>query len=184
MVLITNKQDIDNHFNYVFNQLRAFKFNNNDRKYQVENHHSVPLNFSSRFVTSHGCLRVLLDLNKDKPLGPSNLPAWALKLGAPQLAKPLCFLFNEYLKAEQFPSQLKFAHITPLFKKGDIDNILNYRAISLTPVLSKVFEKLPKEQRRISSQSQNLQQNAIRVPEKLFNDRHTGIFNRNNTMHT
>ena len=89
---------------------------------------------------------MLLDLNKDKPLGPSSLFAWALKLGAPELAKPLCFLFNEYLKAEQFPSQLKFAHITPLYKKDDSDNPLNYRSTSLTPALSKVFEKLLKEQ--------------------------------------
>ena len=94
--LITNKQVIAIHFNYVFfNQLRAFKFNNKDRKYQADNHHSVPLHFSFRFVTSHECLRVLLDLNKDKPLIPSGLPAWALELGSPELAKPLFFLFNE-----------------------------------------------------------------------------------------
>ena len=71
-----------------------------DRIFEVEEHHSVPLNFSSRFVISHECLRVLLDLNKDKPLGPSNLPAWALKLIAPEQAKPLCFLINEYLKTK------------------------------------------------------------------------------------
>ena len=78
--------------------------------------------FSFRFVTSHESLQKLLYLNKDKPLYPSNLPAWALELGAPELAKPLCFLFKEYLRAEQFPSQLKLAHITPLFKKDDFDN--------------------------------------------------------------
>ena len=62
--LIPNKQEIANHFNYVFNQSGVFKFNNNDRKYQVENRHLVPLNFSFRFAPSHECLRVLLDLNK------------------------------------------------------------------------------------------------------------------------
>ena len=127
---------------------------------------------------------MLLDLNKDKPLGPSNLPAWALKLGAPELPKPLCFLFNEYLKAKQFPSQIKFTHITPLFKEVDIDNPLNYRPVSLTHALSKVFEEYLKSKLKISSQSQYLQQNAIWVPEKLFHDRRTGIFNRNNTMQT
>ena len=59
------------------------------------------LSISFRFVTSHEFLQVHLDLNKDKLLGPSNLPSWALKLGAPELAKPLCFLFNEYLKADK-----------------------------------------------------------------------------------
>ena len=50
------------------------------------------------------------------------------------------------MKVEQIPTQLKFAQITPLFKKGDIDNPLNYRPIFLTPALSKVFGKLLKEQ--------------------------------------
>ena len=49
------------------------------------------------------------------------------------------------MKAEQFPSQLKLAHITPLFKKENCDNPLNYIPTSLTPALSKVIEKLLKE---------------------------------------
>ena len=100
--------------------------------------------------------RELLDLNKDKPLGQSNLRAWALLLGGPELGKLLCFLLYEYFKAEQFPSQLKFAHITPLFKKGDIDNPLNYRPFSLAHALSKGFEKLHEEQIQEYRQKANI----------------------------
>ena len=67
-------------------------------------------------------------------------------MGGPELGKLLCFLLYEYFKAEQLPLQLKFAHITPLFKKGDIDDPLNYRPFSLTPALSKGFEILYGEQ--------------------------------------
>ena len=55
-------------------------------------------------------------------------------------------MLKEYLKAEQFASQLKFANIST---DCDIDNRLNHRSTSLTPALSKLriaFEKLRIEQ--------------------------------------
>jgi len=40
-----------------------------------------------------------------------------------------------------FPDRLKYAVVKPLFKKGDKNNISNYRPISLLSSFSKVFEK-------------------------------------------
>ena len=59
---------------------------------------------------------------------------------ASELAEPICFLLNEFIKTETFPAELKRADITPLFKKGELDDPLNYRPISLTPALAQVFE--------------------------------------------
>ena len=44
-------------------------------------------------------------------------------------------------KSEKFPSSLKTADVTPLPKDKEKDNKKKYRPISLTPILSKVFEK-------------------------------------------
>ena len=41
-----------------------------------------------------------------------------------------------------FPDELKIARVVPLFKGGDKNEIINYRPISLLPVISKIFEKL------------------------------------------
>ena len=40
------------------------------------------------------------------------------------------------------PDELKFGTITPVYKKGQKDNIENYRPISTFPIFGKIFEKL------------------------------------------
>ena len=67
-----------------------------------------------------------------KPLGPSKIPAWALRDAKSALAEPLCFLINEYIKVGEFPEPLKHANVIPLFKKGDPQDPTNYRPISIT----------------------------------------------------
>jgi hypothetical protein len=45
-----------------------------------------------------------------------------------------------------FPNVLKISKVILLFKKGDKDNMNNYRPISIVPTFSKVFEYLLKKQ--------------------------------------
>ena len=44
-------------------------------------------------------------------------------------------------KKKFFPSILKDAHITPIFKKENVSVLTNYRPISVTPTSAKVFER-------------------------------------------
>ena len=64
---------------------------------------------------------------------------------ASELAEPICFLLNEFVKTEKLPAELKRADITLLSKKGGLDDALNYWPISLKPALAKVIEP-PTEQ--------------------------------------
>ena len=55
----------------------------------------------------------------------------------------LITLFNKCLKEGYFPDELKVAKVYPLFKnKGVINEISNYRPISMLSIFSKLFEKL------------------------------------------
>ena len=80
------------------------------------------------------------------PLGPSIIPAWALKNSLSVIAEPFCFLINAFLQEGKFPGDLTQAHICPIFIKGDTEDPNNYRPISITAALSKVFEKAIREQ--------------------------------------
>ena len=58
------------------------------------------------------------------------------------MKNPLRLLFNISLEKEQFPSELKYADVSPLFKKDDANDKQNYRPISILPSISKVLERL------------------------------------------
>ena len=49
---------------------------------------------------------------------------------------------NQSVETSNFPDCLKTANITLISKKNDPLNKLNYRPISILPLLSKVYEKL------------------------------------------
>ena len=55
-------------------------------------------------------------------------------------------LFNEILRAGNFPDKLKLADITPVFKKNNPLEKENYRPVSVLPVVSKIFERIMQKQ--------------------------------------
>ena len=54
----------------------------------------------------------------------------------------LLFALNECIKKKIFPTKMKLAYVTPIFKKGDKLGSTNNRPISLTPSFAKIFERL------------------------------------------
>ena len=53
---------------------------------------------------------------------------------------------EEIISNKKFPTRLKLADITPLFKKLEDVNKENYRPVSLLPLVSKIFERVMQEQ--------------------------------------
>ena len=51
-------------------------------------------------------------------------------------------IFNLSVSIGVYPDAWKHSYVTPVFKKGDVHDSVNYRPIALLPVLSKVFECL------------------------------------------
>lgn len=81
-------------------------------------------------------------LPKGKATGNSGIPSEALSVAAPIVAGPIQMLFEACWNMRMIPKSWKEARIHPIHKKGDQTDISNYRPISLTEVVRRLFETL------------------------------------------
>jgi len=83
-------------------------------------------------------------LKLGKASGPDSLGAESLLNAHPELVTLLCALFRSMLLHKYVPIDFGQGIIVPLIKDktGDSSSLNNYRAITLIPVLSKLFEHI------------------------------------------
>ena len=88
--------------------------------------------------------KLLKGLNPSKASGPDNISSAELKLSAKCIAGKIATIFNESLRSGDLPTEFKTGHVISLLKPGKTDttNPASYRGITLTPVLSKVLERV------------------------------------------
>ena len=78
----------------------------------------------------------------NKSAGPNTIPTFIYKLLVDELSPTISKLFNASIMYSIFPSCLKHARVTPIFKSGSRELLPNYRPISVLSILAKIFEKL------------------------------------------
>ena len=75
-----------------------------------------------------------------------NISSFFLKLALLYVENSLALFFNTSIETSTFPESWKIARVTPTFKDGDRADKLNYRPISVLPVIARLFEKLAANQ--------------------------------------
>ena len=78
-------------------------------------------------------------LDAKKAIGHHGLNAKFLKLCGFHIAKPYCALFNQCFSKSIFPTDMKLAEISPMFKKNDNLDKENYRSVNILTAMSEVF---------------------------------------------
>ena len=71
-----------------------------------------------------------------------DIPARVLCSCKEQLAKPLMLMWSKSFHTGIIPPSLKNQFITPIYKKGNQTDPANYRPVSLTSHLIKIFERV------------------------------------------
>ena len=74
--------------------------------------------------------------------GFDRIPQRVLIEGIVQLHRPLCKLFDAIYKTKKIPEQWRISKIQPIFKKGNKNEIENYRPVANLCSTSKIFERL------------------------------------------
>lgn len=77
-----------------------------------------------------------------KGAGPDEIPPVFVKRCSTAIALPLSIIFNRSLSDGVFPDIWKISKIVPVFKKGVINDVNNYRPISIISCIPKLFESL------------------------------------------
>ena len=99
------------------------------------------------------------ELNTNAGAGPDGIPAVLIKKCAAALVAPLKYIWSESLNLGVVPLYFKVSHIHPLFKKGERAEASNYRPISMTSHIIKIFERILRKKIVFS-----LEQNKILTP--------------------
>jgi hypothetical protein len=102
---------------------------------------SHPTEFSFHNVDISTLKSHLYKQNSKKATGPDMLPAKLLKIGSNILCYPVCYLLNVCITKGIFPKMLKYADVSPIYKKGNTMEVGNNRPVSVLPSMSKVFGK-------------------------------------------
>nr|CAI5847843.1 unnamed protein product [Callosobruchus analis] len=106
------------------------------------NLNSVPLSaFTFEEVTFNEVRDIINNLKNKNSRDIDGLSVKLIKSVKNILIAPLTKLINSCLSINTFPDVLKRAVVIPVFKKGNMHHVDNYRPISLLPVISKIFEK-------------------------------------------
>ena len=88
-------------------------------------------------------IRCIIDqLNINKSCGSDGIETKFIVLASEVLSPILAILFNAYFDFGTFPTCLKTTKVVPLHKAGDINEVTNYRPISILSIFSKILEKL------------------------------------------
>lgn len=130
-------------FNQYFLKIGSHNINDEEYPYNAHlNYLKDPPNFSFYLspVTENE-IKSLLNSFKPTSPGYDDIPPKLLRLTSEFIAAPLCYTINLSFKTGIFPSKLKIAKVTPIYKTGDVKETNNYRPISILLAFSKIFEK-------------------------------------------
>ena len=93
-------------------------------------------------ITEEAIANQIKKLRKNAAAGPDNIPAILLKKCVESITSPICKLWKKSLEEGCIPEILTTGIITPIFKGGDRTKPQNYRPVSLTSHVIKLFENL------------------------------------------
>ena len=81
-------------------------------------------------------------MSNKKSTGYNEISTETLKILSAVISPTLSPIINKCILNGTVPDEMKVSKIKPLFKKGDVTLLNNYRPISLLPCVSKIFERV------------------------------------------
>ena len=123
------------------------KFENHPSINNIKNMVNIDSKFSFSKIATTDVKVELKSLKTKKASTFMGVPSKQLKQVTDIILEPLTQIWNiEVIDRLKFPTRLKYADITPIFKKLERVFEKNYRPVSILPVVSKIFERIMQKQ--------------------------------------
>ena len=102
--------------------------------------------FDFTLIDDDVILRELSRLDESKSVGLDGIAAKPLKIAKESVVTSIKDLVNQSLNEGTFITEWKSAKVIPLHKKGDVNDVKNYRPISVLSAASKIVERIVHKQ--------------------------------------
>ena len=130
---------------------------------------NLPILIDSIHLEIEEVFSILKSLQVGKACGPDMINNRILKEIADSVSPVLTDVFNASLSLAQVPDIWKSSYVSPVYKKDNKDNVVNYRPVSLSSV-GKAFEKaIHKHVHNFILANQIITPFSIRVYARGFN---------------
>lgn len=141
--LVSDPVDVAQSFNIYFKNV-AINIVDNIPSATAEEYADILIQQNSMFLfpCTPGEVEVMISSRvKGKwSAGSDSVPTNIVKGSLPLTSHVWCHLINLSFASGRFPQMLKAGQVTPIFKRGDKENMANYRPITVASGFSKVFE--------------------------------------------
>ena len=143
---ITDQQKIANHFNSFFASIGT-KISQQIKNHDQIDHRQYLINrpvttFHFHEITTQDVMCIISKLPNKKSTGYDEISTETIKILSAVISPTLSLIINKCILNGTVPDEMKVSKIKPLFKKGDVTLLNNYRPISLLPCVSKIFERV------------------------------------------
>ena len=118
------------------------KYKNHPSILRIKGSFKHPNVFSLKYFNVMDIKREINNLNSKKVTPKGDIPVKILKSKSDTIVPALIENYNQNIKNSTFPTELKNADISPVFKKKDRHDKSNYRPVSIVPLLSKPLEHI------------------------------------------
>ncbi|XP_030759306.1 uncharacterized protein LOC115884770 [Sitophilus oryzae] len=100
------------------------------------------INISGEVINIPQTKKAVAALKNNRAPGPQNIPGELVKCGTEKLFKALTWCINRFLNGAPIPKEWKIAYISSIHKKGNKQVCSNYRGISVTSTLSRLYGRI------------------------------------------
>ena len=132
---------MNKHFAGIAKKLAA-KLKNSDKNFRSYLGRGCKKNMYFKYIEVHEILEEIRNICEKKAMGFDNIPPKIIKWAPEIFASILQTIFNKCLSTGYYPQNMKVARVVPIHKEGDINDVNNYRPISILTQFNRIFERI------------------------------------------